>query len=163
MPGYRQRKANITATTSTLTNSNVTIDVPSQHLSLICSQIDKQPCPLTLSVIPVHMGFHASAFKAKDVKSLKNNNIPSLASETIRSAWAIYGFNSGHFISTLASTNMGIDIVLCADPLPTGRAMFKQFTSSPVIETSTDGLVKYLSSINNRCQIHGYFFHSHEF
>ena len=169
MPGYRRRRAQPNsdmpqAQVNASQASSAAFEIDShaiQALSVIADDIAPQPG--TLSIIPIAFGYHSLVPKPKDIKALKNCHIPVFASEIIKTAWVFNGVNNGHFISTMATKNFRADIVLAADPSPSGRAMLKQFTSCPVIQDSTKGLMNVIASASTASPVHCYFFHSRQF
>ena len=62
---------------------------------------------------------------------LHNHNIASCAASLVTYSIAVYGFNTGHFIDN--DGRLPIQAVLAADVRPSGRAMFKKFTTCPKI------------------------------
>jgi hypothetical protein len=84
-----------------------------------------------------------------------------LAASITSFSFAVYGFNSGHFISR--AYDFPIDIVLAADALPSGRALFKQFAACPQICTSSSDLLRCINASKASSTIHGYMIHTHMF
>ena len=134
-----------------------------QALSVIEDNVAPQPD--SLSIIPIAFSYHSTVPKPKDIKALKNSQIPVFANEVVKTAWVFNGVNNGHSISTMATKNFRADIVLAvaADPSPSGRAVLKQFTSCPVIQDSTKGLLNVIASATTKSSVHCYFFHSRQF
>ena len=134
-----------------------------QALSVIEDNVAPQPD--SLSIIPIAFSYHSTVPKPKDIKALKNSQIPVFANEVVKTAWVFNGVNNGHSISTMATKNFRADIVLAvaADPSPSGRAMLKQFTSCPVIQDLTKGLLNVIASATTKSSVHCYFFHSRQF
>ena len=90
-----------------------------------------------------------------------NQEIPALAAELVKFSFVIYGFNSGHFLNRKLSPP--IDIVMSADVLPSGRAMFKQHAKCPKIADSAIGLLQMVVTSKAKSTIHGFCIHSHKF
>lgn len=80
---------------------------------------------VALHTVPAMIGFLSSPAKLSSVKPLQNKHIPVLPNKLVKSAWVMNGFNSGHFVSTLATRRMHAKIVLTTDVSPSGRAIFK--------------------------------------
>ena len=94
---------------------------------------------------------------------LYNGDIASMACSVSSFAWGVYGFNNGHFFSTMSIRNLPFRIVLAADTRPSGRALFKEHTNCPHIADSSAGLLQHIVSSKVTSPIHGYFIHSHRF
>ena len=84
-----------------------------------------------------------------------------MSTEFISYSFAVYGFNSGHFLPL--NHRSPFDIVLAADTRPSDRALFKQFPHCPSILNSADELLKGILSSTHSSTIHGYFIHAHRF
>ena len=56
---------------------------------------------------------------------LHNHNISVCAASLVAYSFAMYGFNSGHFVG--ASTALPIQVAVVADTHPCGCAMFKKY------------------------------------
>ena len=115
-----------------------------------------------LQTVPILTGYLTS----EEQETLKhvplyNHSITVCASEAISFSFAIYGFNSGHFISH--HDLPPFEVVLAADIHQCGRALFKQFTRCPTISNSADDLLGRISSSTATTTIHGYCIHSHRF
>ena len=94
---------------------------------------------------------------------LYNNDTPLLASELSSFAWAIYGFNSGHFVSSLLASSVASEVVLAVDTRLSGQALFKEFTNCPVILDSAIKLLERINLSTATTTIHGYLIHAHRF
>ena len=89
-----------------------------------------------LSNVPIVFGSFPSTVDLSRVLAtmpLYNSNIPAIASQVACFTWAVYGFNCGHFVSSIQSKNLPFDILLAADVFLAGRAMFQEFTSCSAI------------------------------
>ena len=82
------------------------------HTCLSTVAIDFGHLPLTLDLPLAH-------------KPLYGSHVPVFASEVQRYGWAVYGFNSGHFLPTVHTHNLPFELLLAADTRPQGRALFK--------------------------------------
>ena len=78
---------------------------------------------LCLQVVPVRIGLltKEEGQSMRHVK-LHNHDIAVCAASLVMYSFAIYGFNSGHFVANTAS--LPIQVALAADARPSGRAMF---------------------------------------
>jgi len=60
------------------------------------------------------------------------NSYHTLAAKAIAHFyWAVYGFNSGHFISSIWSLCLPFNITISADPFVNGRSLFTEFSTTP--------------------------------
>jgi hypothetical protein len=94
-------------------NALVSIDEPIiglQHLS-------NHPVQFGHSLTP-----HAGATTL--APSLYNSDLTQAASILTKYDWAIYGFNSGHFSSTIQALGLPFTIVLACNPFANGCALF---------------------------------------
>ena len=85
---------------------------------------------LCLQVVPVRTGF-LSQEEQQSMRyvPLHNHDVAVHAASLVAYSFAVYGFNTGHFIS--ASARIPIQIAMAADIRPCGRAMFKKHTDCP--------------------------------
>jgi hypothetical protein len=72
--------------------------------------------------------FHTpkSASMDQPAQELYNSEFPALAYSVTRFRWAVYGFNSGHFMSTIKARNLPFSIVLACDPYAHGHPLFNE-------------------------------------
>ena len=63
-----------------------------------------------------------------------------------RFPWIAYGFNNGHFFSTLSSCGLPFDIILGADPDSQGRALLHKFGHCQTVLTTIYELLAYIKS-----------------
>ena len=76
----------------------------------------------------------------------------------------MYGFNSGHFFSNIASRNIPFEVVLAADTRPSGRALMEIFLKCPTVLVSSDDILQTTKAFTIASTVlHGYFIHSHRF
>jgi len=76
-----------------------------------------------LSIRPFQVG----TFNSMPLGSSRTNynaDIPALAYRATTFSWALYGFNSGHFASTVEKRNLPIQVVLACDPFEYGVHFF---------------------------------------
>jgi hypothetical protein len=66
---------------------------------------------------------------------LYNSVLTHTAKSIAHFDWAVYGFNSGHFISLIRLLGLPFNITLCADSFVNGRQLFTEFniTPSPIL------------------------------
>jgi hypothetical protein len=86
----------------------------------------------SLSIHPFQVG----TFDRMPIEKLRTNynaDIPALAYRAMTFSWAVYGFNSGHFISTFDKRNLPFWVVLACDPFEHGRALFNKFVACPTL------------------------------
>ena len=89
--------------------------------------------------------------------------MPAAAKQLLRFSWVVYGFNSGHFVSTMRSRGLPFDIVLAADITKEGRALFSEFTSCNQVLGGVKELYNHIRASGDASVVHGYLIHSHKF
>ena len=94
---------------------------------------------------------------------LYNANVTELGWKLSHFAWATYGFNSGHFISTIMENSLPFTIGIACDPFPSGRSLFKSVGDCSRILTTAPELLNFVRSSDNQGHLHGYLIHSHSF
>ncbi len=78
--------------------------------------------------------------------------------------WAVYGFNSGHFISLIRSLGLPFNITLAADPFVDGCSLFTEFSATPSpILSGASALLHHMRSSGIKSIISGYLIHSHRY
>ncbi len=65
------------------------------------------------------------------IRGLYNAEFPALAYCATHFSWAIYGFNSGHFVSTILKWNLPFCVFLACDPYEYSRALVSEFVHEP--------------------------------
>jgi hypothetical protein len=76
--------------------------------------------------------------------------------------WAIYGFNTGHFFSTISKRNLPFLTVLACDPYKSNRALFREFAPScPHVLPSAASLLDHIRGSGDSGSINGYIIHLH--
>jgi len=96
-------------------------------------------------------------------RSLYNSDVPALAYRASHFMWAWYGFNLGHFISTILKRNLPFHIILAWDPYESNRALFHEFTSCQTILPSASALLDHVRASGDQGPIDGYVIHSHRY
>jgi hypothetical protein len=72
---------------------------------------------------PLQFGTLTSGNKKGSVCALYNSKFPTLAYQSTHFAWVVYGFNSGHFPSTISKQNLLFWIILVVIPMrPTAHS-----------------------------------------
>lgn len=115
-----------------------------------------------LEVVPI-LFEHSSTVRTSVTGLPYNHDFPVFAGAVTSFSFAIYGFNSGHFPSTLGEHSLPFDVVLAADLTQVGRSLFKEFTSCPSISDSSDSLLNSIITSQVTTVVHGYIIHSHRF
>ena len=77
-------------------------------------------------------------------RPLYNLDVTVAASILSKFDWAVYGFNNGHFSSTVTELGMPFCVVLACDPYKNGRALFKEVSSCPTILSSAPALLDHI-------------------
>ncbi len=78
-------------------------------------------------------------------------------------SWAVYGFNSGHFVPMIEKRNLPFRIVLACDPFEYGRSLFGEFAECPIVLPSAASLLDHIRGSGDQGHIDGYLIHSHRY
>ena len=65
--------------------------------------------------------------------TLHNRALTIAATRASRFSIAVYGFRSGHFLTSILGNSLPFDILIAADPDASGRALFKDFGHVPIV------------------------------
>jgi hypothetical protein len=76
-------------------------------------------------------------------------------------SWAVYGFNSGHFLLTISKRNLPFSVVLVCDPFKYCRALFHEFSPCPTVLPSAGALLDRIHASGKQVLLDGYLIHSH--
>jgi hypothetical protein len=95
------------------------------------------------------------------ISGLYNAEFPALAYRATHFSWAIYGFNSGHFVSTILKRNLPFCVLLACDPYKYGCALFSEFVHCPRVLPSAASLLDHIRGLGEQGPIDGYLIHSH--
>ena len=97
---------------------------------------------MCLQVVPVRTDLlsEGSSMSNRHTPYLYNHHISVCVANLVAYSFAMYGFNSGHFVG--ASTALPIQVALAADTRPCDRAMFKKYTSCPRVCDSAISLLQ---------------------
>ncbi len=71
---------------------------------------------LPLSIVPVCFGTSADTCPNGSSAAKYNAEFPALAFRVTHFAWALYSFNSGHFLSSIVERNLPFIVTLACDP-----------------------------------------------
>ena len=96
-------------------------------------------------------------------RCLYNSEITRAASLLAHFDWAVYGFNSGHFLSSIADRGLPFHVVLAADPFANGRALFCETTKCRRILASATELLDDVRTSGITSAMTGYLIHSHRY
>ena len=114
-----------------------------------------------LANVPVHFGtFDSTAAPAADARALYNSDLTLSASQLCKFDWAVYGFNSGHFVSSSRARSIPFNVVLACDIIPSARALFNEFTKCKLIFSSLSAMLDHIRSSGHTSLLHGYMIHS---
>jgi len=71
-----------------------------------------------------------------------------------RFPWAIYGFNSGHFLTSINDGGLPFKIFLACDLYVNSRALFRKLTDCPTVIDGASALLDHIraSGITSRCR-----------
>jgi hypothetical protein len=142
-------------------NSDDTI-VDNIATTLITSIITQGDTGLTsLCVHPVQFGLFSTLTSPEPIRALYNNKFPALAYWATNFLWAVYGFNSGHFLSTISKRNLPFSVVLACDPFKYSRALFHKLSACPTVLPSAGALLDHIRVSGEQAPLDGYIIHSH--
>ncbi len=120
----------------------------------------------SLSHRPIRFGTFSSS-DAPDTKPILrvfyNSELPAIAYSASHFPWAVYGFNSGHFVSTIEQRNLPFSIILACDPYAHGRALFHEVAKCLTVLPSTGTLLDHIRASGNASPINGDLIHSHRY
>ena len=113
---------------------------------------------------PISFGFSAVPSGLDlPVKSFYNSDLSTTAGLLSHFDWAVYGFNSGHFVHTIHDRGLPFRIVLAADPFSNGRALFQELTTCPTILSGASALLDHIRGSGLTSKLTGYLIHSHRY
>jgi hypothetical protein len=117
----------------------------------------------SLCVHPERFSLFSPITGPEPVRALYNNEFPALAYRGMIFSWAIYGFNSGHFLLTVSKRNLPFSVVLACDPFEYGRALFHEFSACPTILPSAGALLDHIGASGKQVPLDWYLIHSHRY
>jgi hypothetical protein len=94
---------------------------------------------------------------------LYDSTLPEAAFQILKMPWAVYGFNSGHFISSVQTRSLPFDIVMAADVTKEGRALFTEFTSCTIVKKGVKELYHHVRVSGDNLPLCGYLIHAQKF
>jgi hypothetical protein len=100
---------------------------------------------------------------AHTTRPLYNSDVTVAASILSKFDWAVYGFNDGHFSSTITDLGMPFCVVLACDPYANGRALFKEVSLCPNILSSAPALLDHIRASGVTSPMTGYVIHLHRY
>ncbi len=118
----------------------------------------------SLSNHPIQFGTFSPA-NMPDIRPilrvLYNSDLPIIAYSASHFPWVIYGFNSGHFVSTIKQRNFPFSIRLACNPYARGRALFHEVAKCSTVLPSAGALLDHISASGITSPVNGYLIHSH--
>ena len=159
MPYYRGPRIPVKHCPSGTSTDDTTVDIDAN--ALLTTIVTQGDCgPTSLGIHPFHVGTFNTIPPAQTRRNY-NAEFPALAYCATMFSWAIYGFNSGHFVSTIEGRNLPFRIVLGCDPFEYGRSLFGEFAKCPIVLPSAASLLDHIRGSGNQGHIDGYIIHSH--
>lgn len=121
--------------------------------------------PTTLAIVPVHFGHFDSMPDShlETPRALYHSDITRTAFHLSTFRWAVYSFNSGHFISTIRTRNLSFSVHYACDPHASGRSLFAEFGSANNIFSTGHEFLNHIRAAGDTTPLHGYLIHSHRF
>ena len=161
MPYYRGPRIPVEHCPSGTSTDDTPVDIDAN--ALLTTIVTQGDCgPTSLSIHPFHVGtFHT--VPPPQTRRNYNAEFPALAYRATMFSWAVYGFNSGHFISTIERRNLPFRIVLGCDPFEYGRSLFGEFAKCPIVLPSAPSLLDHIRGSGDQGHIDGYIIHSHRY
>jgi len=77
------------------------------------------------------------------------------------SSWAVYVFNSGHFLLTISKWNLPFSVMLACNPFKYSRALFHEFSACPKVLPFAGALLDHIRSSTKQAPLDRYLIHSH--
>ncbi len=77
--------------------------------------------------------------------------------------WAVYGFNSDHFLLTIKKQGYPFHVVLACDPSVNGLTLFWELTSCSPIHSSTASLLDHVQALGITSKLTGYLIYSQSY
>lgn len=152
MPGYRQPH-----------NPNPNADDPCDPIaqSVLASILidNSNGHSAMLSHVPVLFGSFEPSIDLPTVYRLcplYNAGLVAAARYIMEFHWAVYSFNSGHFIASMRRESLPFRITLAVDPLLESRSCFKEFAKCNKILSNAPELLDHTRSSGNTSPLSGY-------
>jgi hypothetical protein len=113
---------------------------------------------------PVLFGFGTCPEdSSRNIRSLYNSDLTTMAGMLSHFDWAVYGFDSGHLVHKIRDTGIPFQIVVAADPFANGRALFCKVTDCPTILSGGPALLDRVRGSGVTSKLTGYVIHSHRY
>ncbi len=115
--------------------------------------------PISFGVIPF-----TSDLVTSTVCSLYNSDLTAAARSLSRFDWAVYGFNCGHFISSIRLLGLPFVIVFASDDYAHGRSLFTELSActGPILNGCAS-LLDHIRVCRVTSKLSGYIIHSKRF
>jgi hypothetical protein len=94
---------------------------------------------------------------------LYNSEIIRTASMLAHFDWAVYGFNSGYFVSAISDRGMPFHIIVAYDPYSNRRSLFQSITTCTHVLDGALALLDCITSSGITSKLIGYLIHSHRY
>jgi hypothetical protein len=137
-------------------------------------RISRQPPPSTpvaeptvglqpLSHQPVSFRTHAPNAIRDDPTAhcLYNSEITRAAGMLVHFDWAVYGFSSSHFWSTIQGQGLPFRVILACDPFVHGPALDCDLSGCKMITDTAPAMLDYICGSGITSKLTGYLIHSH--
>ena len=157
MPGYRKKRK------VSLDEDEDTVSVT---LSTVIHSQSSNGHENHLSNVPICFGcFEAGIDLTQVYKAtpLNNSELVLAARHIFHFQWAVYSFNSGHFVVSIQQHSLPFRVVLGAGAFAEGRTLFKEFTDCTMILPGARELYDHVRNSGDTSKIDGYLLHSHRF
>ena len=103
-------------------------DVDAVAMAMISSILTRGDAGCTsLCVRPAEFGDFNKLENTLVGRSLYNSDVLALAYRASHFIWAMYGFNSGHFSSTIIKQNLLFQVILACDPYESNCVLLHEF------------------------------------
>jgi hypothetical protein len=120
-----------------------------------------------LSNWPVSFGEYSSestSIISTTVRSLYNSNLTAAAWSLSCFDWAVYGFNSGHFISSIRLFGLPFAIILASDEYAHSRSLFTElYACTGPILGGCRALLDHIKASRITLKLSGYLVHSRRY
>ena len=166
MPYYREPRipANHCPLGTSTEDITTDTDVDQVTTAMISSIIMQGGVGCTLLYIQLaEFGLFGDSNTKSALRSLYNLDVPALAYRASNFIWAMYGFNSGHFSSTISKRNLPFRAVLACNPYESDRALLHEFVNCPIVLPSAPALLNHIRALGDQGPIDGYLIHSHHY
>ena len=117
--------------------------------------------PPCLSIVPSTFEMHTPGAQnvPMPLLNLANSGFSQAEYRSTRFPWIVYGFNNGHFFSTIQAYGLPYDIILAADPDSRGRALLHEIGLCQTVVPNIHELLAYIRS-PLQFSLTGYMMHS---